>query len=273
MTHKLPIEVFVSSSSDPESTALASKVTEQLRNNGLSTFLSATDVGLGNLFQDSVVGAMNQAVAMVAVIGKEESSPKWLTVEIGMALGLGKPIFVVSPIPQPPLPVDVRAIRQFTFSQIKELADAIQEIIKSEIVIDTKHIQTAYSKTGVSADRILSSRSQLIKFVTNLEKITGQEVDFDLAIRSLARARKSGLLRRLAPRKKAIPIRAARKKVSPSKAIKKKTAQKKSNRKKSKKLFLASKVAVREKFTKKKVLSKKASRKKAAKKKSVNRER
>lgn len=93
MTNRRQFEVFLSHTSHDKE--WASEFASALRDEGVSAWFDATDLQLGERWQDVIQDALRESCILVVIISPKSLKSPWLFFELGAAVAGGKKIIPV----------------------------------------------------------------------------------------------------------------------------------------------------------------------------------
>lgn len=185
--------IFLSCSSrDKEA---ADEVIRALTEAEFDVFADA-DLQAGSTWRDAIRGAMLESDAFVVVASSDTADSPWLALEVGAAMGWGKPIHVVS-TDDGPLPVHLQHLQVTRLSDLPGLIRSVRRETRPLSRAERDLLTTIYVGVGVPTDKLMLDPDAATQLVEEFNRRTRTTTSADRLLRELLRLRKVGRLPRL----------------------------------------------------------------------------
>ena len=188
-------DVFISYSMNNAS--MAGQVAETLRAAGLHVFDMA-QVSAGADFQETLMGALAESSAVVAIIGPDGMSSPSTAVEIGAAWAWNKPVYVISADDDSKRePAHIAHARVYPLARIDEVIFAIKQALRPLSEKDYESLMAIYQSLRIPTDRFVSQPVSVDKLATKFSQLSGKSISGEKLVQELIRLRKQGRLPKL----------------------------------------------------------------------------
>jgi hypothetical protein len=192
------VDVFVSISSPAE----GKTVTRKLRDSGLSVRTDQEIFSEGMNGEAALRKAIVESDAFVLVVDSRQPISPNSIVELGAAMALHKPVFVVQIDGRNgAMPEFLRRYSVFPLTELHRLAESIKEACAPLSIAERESLLAAYQEMGMPSDQILSDPLAIEDFSDRFRKIAGRGVSAKHLASELLRQRKAGSLPRIRSKK------------------------------------------------------------------------
>lgn len=189
-------DIFISYASTD--TEVAAAVAAHLANEGFTVFvphLMTSTVGFDSLV-DTLWEALAESEALVAILS-DESSGSSQGFEIGAASAWHKPIYVVSEVSSPRVPLMIHQYAVYPLSRLDDMARAIRAGRTPFTDDELGVLVRAYHVVGMPSDELSRAPDALNKLTQLFAKEAGRALSAEQLLREILRLRKSGKWPRL----------------------------------------------------------------------------
>lgn len=189
-------DVFISYSHDGQATA---KVLGQLlAGAGLKAFETSSLPGAGATVLDSVREALTESDAFVAVLTPTAAASPSVAVELGGAMALQKPIYLLSMLGAgESIPAYLQHFHRYPASRIQEMVQSIAKEAEPLSDSDRASLMHVYAQLGIPSDRLVLDPDAVHRFASKFTEQTGRTVSSERLMRELMRLRKMGRIPKL----------------------------------------------------------------------------
>lgn len=191
-----PLDIFVSHSA--QGRAAARTIAERLESAGMTVKIDQDILVPGSDWDAQLRKALITSDAFVVVVDAGASVPPNATFELGAALALRKPVFVIQTNGgHAEMPGYLRHYATFSLTGIDRLAACIREVSAPLTENERRDLITAYQSVGTSADQLLADPLAIDSLCEKFREISGRNVAPSHIASELLRLRKSGQLPRM----------------------------------------------------------------------------
>jgi hypothetical protein len=194
------IDVFVSYAA-PESAA-ANAVVEGLAGAGMAVRRDLEILESGSKWESSLRKALIDSDAFVLVIDSNAGIAPNPTFELGAAMTIHKPVFVVRERePSAEVPQFLRRFEVFPITAIDELAESIRDACQPLTDSQRQSLVNAYQRLRIPVDQLLSDPLSMEQLAKEFQSLSGRSGRPAHLASELLRMRKAGRLPRFRARK------------------------------------------------------------------------
>jgi hypothetical protein len=191
-------DVFVSHSAEDRDAAEA--VARRLGEAGMSVQFDRDLFVPGRKWESALRKALVESDAFVLLVDSSQPVSPNGTFELGAAMALQKPVFVVQTDGQSgDLPGYLRHYAAFPLAKIERLASSIRDVCEPLANGERESLIAAYQELGVPSDRLLADPLAIEQLGDTFKKRAGRSVPARNLASELLRMRKAGRLPRLRP--------------------------------------------------------------------------
>jgi hypothetical protein len=191
-----PFDVFVSHSA--QGRAAARTVAERLTDAGMSVRLDQDILVPGTNWEGALRKAIVQSDAFVVVVDSGDAIAPNATFELGAAMALHKPVFVVQTnSAHAQVPGFLKHYAAFPLAGIDRLAESIREVSAPLTEKEREILIAAYQHMRTPSDQLLADPTAIEQLRESFRSTAGREVSATHLASELLRLRKSGKLPRI----------------------------------------------------------------------------
>lgn len=191
-----PFDVFVSHSA--QGRAAARTVADRLTDAGMSVRLDQDILVPGTNWEGPLRKALIESDAFVVIVDSGAAVTPNATFELGAAMALHKPVFVVQTnSAHAEVPGFLRHYAAFPLTGIDRLAESIREVSAPLTENEREVLLSAYLAMQVPADQLLADPIAIEQLRSSFRNRAGREVSATHLVSELLRLRKSGNLPRI----------------------------------------------------------------------------
>lgn len=185
-----PFDVFVSQSARER--APVDTVSRTLNDAGMSVQVDQDIVIPGTNWEATLRKALIKSDAFVMIVDPGLSLAPNSTFELGAALALEKPVFIVpTTSARGVLPAFLQRYASFPISQIDHLPESIREVCQPLAEADREMLVSAYQSLGIPADRLLADPVAMDRLSDEFHRQTRRRVPTKHLASELLRMRKT----------------------------------------------------------------------------------
>jgi len=194
--HSHPFDVFVSHSA--QGRAAARTVADRLSDAGMSVRLDQDILVPGTNWEAPLRKALIESDAFVVIIDSGAAVAPNATFELGAAMALNKPVFVVqTSSAHAEVPGFLKHYASFPLAGIDRLAESIREVSAPLTENEREILLAAYQTMRTPSDQLLADPLAIEQLRESFRSKSGREVSATHLASELLRLRKSGKLPRI----------------------------------------------------------------------------